>query len=144
MTINVSKVTCETKTTKIEPMSNSKPHAYFIEHLVCVIEKHHKNATRNQKTQAFDPMAQEQDPTTRSGVTNKASWRIFAGIKTCSRKKNQNGELDMRRRKLDSKNKALTRHGPNVGDYSPHGEGDDGRIERWALQNRAARHIRGS
>jgi hypothetical protein len=77
-------------------------------------------------------------------LTNKASWRIFAGIKTCSRKKNQNGELDMRRRKLDSKNKALTRHGPNVGDYSPHGEGDDGRIERWALQNRAARHIRGS
>jgi hypothetical protein len=68
MTINVSKVTCETKTTKIEPMSNSKPHAYFTEHLVCVIEKHHKNATRNQKTRAFDPMAQEQDPTTRSGA----------------------------------------------------------------------------
>jgi hypothetical protein len=48
-------------------------------------------------------------------------------------KENQNGELDTRRRKLDSKNKALTRHGRNTGDYSPRGEGDDGRSECRAL-----------
>jgi hypothetical protein len=57
MTIDISKVTCETKAIKIEPTSNSKTHAYFTEHLVCVTEKHHKSVMRNQKTQTFDPMA---------------------------------------------------------------------------------------
>jgi hypothetical protein len=36
--VNTIKVTWETMTTKIEPTSNSRPHAHFSEHLVCVIE----------------------------------------------------------------------------------------------------------
>jgi hypothetical protein len=38
-TIDANKVMCQTMTTKIEPISNSRPHAHFTEHLVCVIEK---------------------------------------------------------------------------------------------------------
>jgi hypothetical protein len=35
-TIDASKVTYDTMTTKIEPMDNSRPHAHFTDHLVCV------------------------------------------------------------------------------------------------------------
>jgi hypothetical protein len=34
-----SKITCEIMATKIESTSNSRPHVYFTEYLVCVIEK---------------------------------------------------------------------------------------------------------
>jgi hypothetical protein len=40
---------------KIEPTDNSRYHTYFIKHLVCVTEI--PRATRNQKTQVFNPMA---------------------------------------------------------------------------------------
>jgi hypothetical protein len=42
-----SKITCEIMATKIESTSNSRPHVYFTEYLMCVIEKSQKKRDKN-------------------------------------------------------------------------------------------------
>jgi hypothetical protein len=45
---------------KIEPTSNSRPHAHFTEHLMCVTENPPPRAPReSKKTRVLDPVTQE-------------------------------------------------------------------------------------
>jgi hypothetical protein len=53
MTLDASNVTCETRVTKIEPISNSRPHAHFTEHLVCVIENPPQEYDENLKSSSL-------------------------------------------------------------------------------------------
>jgi hypothetical protein len=58
-TLDANKATCEILASKIEPTSNSKPHA-FTEYLVCMTDKPPQEYDKSQNARALDMMAQEQ------------------------------------------------------------------------------------
>jgi hypothetical protein len=51
--IDASEVTCEIIATKIEPTSNSRPHAYFTEYLMCVTENPTQEYDENPESSSF-------------------------------------------------------------------------------------------
>jgi hypothetical protein len=60
-TFDANKVMRESSTTKIDPISNSEPHTYFTEHLVCMTQNSPQEYDENQKNSSLDLTAQEHD-----------------------------------------------------------------------------------
>jgi hypothetical protein len=87
MTIDASKVTCETMATKIKSTSNSRPHTYFTKHLVGVTDNppHEYNENPENSSLSSDGSRMIPASTCKSSHSNGSSTKLFTTLQAFRR-----------------------------------------------------------